>query len=139
MRVCGFDLSGSEAIVAVLDGEPTEFRVTNTAVRKIPLRDEKDSEAVKDFYRLIAAFLREASSDLLAIRQRPGSGKFAAGGVTFKMEALIQHAADQQVVFVSPQKIAKWFKAQPIALPAELTKYQEDAFRTAIVALQDNG
>jgi hypothetical protein len=138
VRICGCDLSGSDAVVVVLDGNPSGFEVVS-ATSKFSLRDAKDTQAVKDLLRLLGSYFREMRIDVIAIKQRAERGRFAGGATTFKVEGLIQAAAEQEVIFLTPQLISRRTKEVDVALPHNLHKYQIGAFQTALVALQEHG
>jgi hypothetical protein len=120
MKVCGIEIKGSEAIIAVatLDGQ---------ALSHFTLATKKIAQ--------VASFVRENSIDRIAIKKRSKKGEFAGGPTTFKIEGVFQLLENCEVTLLSPQTINAQAKKHNFELPGTLNKYQHEAFKAACSAL----
>ena len=136
MRGCGVAFSGSDAVMTVLEGDADEWLVVHATPRRLSVSDIFDTAAVKNFQVQVRAFLAEQAPDVVVVKKRATSGKFAGGAASFRMGGVVQVTAEVPVEFVSPQAIAKCVKNEPVALPSGLNRYQEEAFRAAYTWLR---
>ncbi|HDZ39399.1 MAG TPA: DUF3010 family protein, partial [Marinobacter sp.] len=90
MLVCGVELSGSDAVVCLLNLEMGQFSLPESKVRKITLKKNHTGEDLRQFQAAFAEFLAEHDVKKVAIKERMPKGKFAGGAISFKMEAAIQ-------------------------------------------------
>jgi hypothetical protein len=134
-KVCGVEIKGSEAILAIAEVVDDEIRHVAVDTRKLPLRDDESSEHVKSFVELVRGFARDNGLDQIAIKKRSKKGEFAGGPVTFKIEGLIQSIDDCAVDLISPQTIGAANRKHEFDLPSTLNKYQHEAFLTACASL----
>jgi hypothetical protein len=141
MRCCGVDISGTDLIIAIVDGDAGGYSYTSTKPSKIKLSDDEDQASVRSFYDTVKDFMRVNHIELVAIKKRAGKGRFAGGSVTFKIEALLQVMTDCQVRLYAPTTIAAKTKSLKLSVPKEVFAYQKDAYLTACCALesQDTG
>jgi len=132
MRICGIELKGNEARLAVV--EVTDHRIDHVglATKKIPLVDGDCSIQVKSFKDTFESFCRENSIDKVVIKKRGKKGEYAGGPDTFKLEGVIQVSNVPEVTLISPQSIAAMQKKNPVDFPDDLNKYQHNAFLTCI-------
>ncbi|MFU2326901.1 DUF3010 family protein [Pseudomonas sp. NFX98] len=135
MKVCGIEIKGSEAIIAVasLDGTALSHAALNT--KKIALDDDDEAANVKLFAAQVASFVRENSIDRIAIKKRGKKGEFAGGPTTFKIEGVFQLLENCEVTLLSPQTITAQCKKFSVELPETLNKYQHEAYKAACSAL----
>ncbi|MBV4473130.1 DUF3010 family protein [Pseudomonas botevensis] len=135
MNICGIEIKGSEAIIAVasLDGASLSHVALNT--KKIALDDDDETANVKLFAAQVASFVRENSIDRIAIKKRSKKGEFAGGPTTFKIEGVFQLLDGCEVTLVSPQTINAQIKKHNVELPGTLNKYQHEAYKAACSAL----
>ncbi|MGY2189650.1 hypothetical protein D3C81_1116070 [compost metagenome] len=135
MKVCGIEIKGSEAIIAVasLDGTALNHATLNT--KKIALDDDDEAANVKLFAAQVASFVRENSIDRIAIKKRGKKGEFAGGPTTFKIEGVFQLLENCEVTLLSPQTITAQCKKFSVELPETLNKYQHEAYKAACSAL----
>ncbi|AOE62661.1 DUF3010 family protein [Pseudomonas corrugata] len=135
MIICGIEIKGSEAIIAVasLDQQALSHVALNT--RKIALDDDDEAANVKAFAARIQAFVAENAIERIAIKKRSKKGEFAGGPTTFKIEGVFQLLEGCDVTLLSPQTINAQHKKHDFALPATLNKYQHEAYKTACAAL----
>lgn len=131
MIVCGVDIKAKESVLAVVQTDPNEWKHVQCDTKKLALRDDRDAELLASMKSAIEEFARDNKVDVFAIKSRLATGPRAAGGVTFKIEALFQ-LSGIPVVFVSPQAIAKLAKTNVGGLPKSVLAYQTDACRAGI-------
>ncbi|NMZ42484.1 DUF3010 family protein [Pseudomonas proteolytica] len=132
MTLCGIEIKGSEAIIAVAAPDLTHVTL---ATKKIALEDDDEAANVKAFASQVAAFVRDNDITRIAIKKRSKKGEFAGGPTTFKIEGVLQLLDGVEVTLLSPQTINAQYKKHNFELPATLNKYQHEAFKTACSAL----
>lgn len=135
MTICGIELKGSEALLALasLDaGQPVHMATT---IKKIGIEDDEDAAQVRDFAARVQAFVGEHGVTHVAIKKRSKKGDFAGGPVTFKLEGLLQMLQGCEVHLVSPQTIAAQGKKHDFTPPAGLNKYQHEAWKSACAVM----
>ena len=132
MTLCGIEIKGSEAIIAVAAPDLTHVTM---ATKKIALEDDDEAANVKAFAHQVAAFVRDNGITRIAIKKRSKKGEFAGGPTTFKIEGVLQLLDGVEVTLLSPQTINAQNKKHDFALPATLNKYQHEAFKAACSAL----
>ena len=132
MTLCGIEIKGSEAIIAVAAPDLTHVTM---ATKKIVLEDDDEAANVKAFASQVAAFVRDNGITRIAIKKRSKKGEFAGGPTTFKIEGVLQLLDGVEVTLLSPQTINAQYKKHNFELPATLNKYQHEAFKTACSAL----
>ncbi|MBC3338445.1 DUF3010 family protein [Pseudomonas proteolytica] len=132
MTLCGIEIKGSEAIIAVAAPDLTHVTM---ATKKIALEDDDEAANVKAFASQVAAFVRDNGITRIAIKRRSKKGEFAGGPTTFKIEGVLQLLDGVEVTLLSPQTINAQYKKHNFELPATLNKYQHEAFKTACSAL----
>ncbi|PWB31088.1 DUF3010 domain-containing protein [Pseudomonas sp. SDI] len=135
MKICGIEIKGSEALLALVgleDGAPSHLGV---ATKKLALDDDEDAAQVKAFAAQARAFVAEHGVDTLAIKKRSKKGDFAGGPTTFKIEGILQLLDNCAVELVSPQTASAQAKKHNLELPASLNKYQHEAYKSACALL----
>ena len=132
MTLCGIEIKGSEAIIAVAAQDLTHVALPS---KKIALDDDDEAANVKAFASQVAAFVRDNGITRIAIKKRSKKGEFAGGPTTFKIEGVLQLLDGVEVTLLSPQTINAQNKKHNFELPVTLNKYQHEAFKTACSAL----
>lgn len=135
MKICGIEIKGSEAIIAVASFDGQALGHVALATKKIALEDDDEAANVKAFAAQVSAFVRENGISRIAIKKRSKKGEFAGGPTTFKIEGVFQLLDGVEVTLLSPQTINAQNKKHDFALPATLNKYQHEAFKAACSAL----
>lgn len=131
MRICGVDIRGRDAILAIVSSDDeSNLTHVNSTSRKLELPDDRNSEQLKVMHRTIKAFALEHGIERFVIKTRNGTGPMASGGVTFKIEGLFQ-LSDTPVDFVSPQALGQFSKKNAGARPSSVKAYQKDAYLAA--------
>lgn len=132
MKICGVELKGSEARLAVVKKTDKGFEHVDVATKKIPLVDGECSIQAKSFMDTFESFCRDNAIEMICIKKRGKKGEYAGGPDTFKMEGIIQVSNVPEVSLISPQSIAAMQKREEIEIPDELNKYQHSAYLTGI-------
>ena len=136
MIICGIELSGSEARLALIKGTKSDFAYVEVEPRKLVLTNDEDPIEVKAFCGSLFAFFRENDVTLVAIKKRGKKGDYAGGPVSFKLEALAQLYDNCPVKLIAPQTISAAQKRHSLFIPESLRKYQHTAFQTAFSVLK---
>lgn len=139
MIICGVELSGSDAVVCLLNLDHGQFSLPESKVRKLTLKKNHTRADLQAFQASFAAFLSDYGVQKVAIKERMPKGKFAGGAISFKLEAAIQliSEVDVDVTLLSPAQIKSTLKENPLPIPFSetgLKVFQESAFVVAFVA-----
>lgn len=138
MIICGVELTGSDAVVCLLNLDRGQFILPECRIRKLSLNKNHTREDLKQFQAAFAELMAEYDVTGVVIRERMPKGKFAGGAISFKMEAAIQliSSVDLEVRLLPPALIKSTLAARPLPIPfAEtgLKAFQETAFVAAYV------
>ncbi len=134
MRVCGVEIQGSEAVIALLALDKGLFELPECRTRKFILRDDADQAQLSKFQFEVAKLVEDYKIEKLIIKSRPHKGKFAGGAVGFKIEAALQLIKGVNVEFINGNEIKEQMKRNPVAIDFTVTglkKFQETAFNSA--------
>ncbi|ASJ73312.1 DUF3010 family protein [Granulosicoccus antarcticus] len=137
MRICGVDLTGSEAVICLLVKGNGDFNLPECRVRKLVLKKGHTREDLRQFQLDFAGLMSEYSVDKVVIRERMPKGKFAGGAISFKLEAALQLIPDLDVTLMQPSQINSVLAENPAGIKfseTELKIFQEVAFKTAYAA-----
>ncbi len=137
MRICGVELSGSDAVICLLHLDQGQFDMPDCRVRKLTLKKEHTREDLQQFQFAFTKLMGDYSVNKVAIRERMTKGKFAGGAISFKLEAAIQLITDLDVAVLSPTQIKSALSEKPIPIPFSdtgLKVFQEAAFKVAYAA-----
>ncbi|WP_419904560.1 DUF3010 family protein [Kiloniella sp.] len=136
MKLCGIELKGNEAVLAVLENTGEGPKHLDLPPRKIALGDSDKASEIVAFQNKIVEFFQANSISKIIIKKRAKKGKFAGGPDTFKMEALIQITTQfvpgLEVFLVTPQALAAMEKKNDIGMPVTLNKYQHVAYLSGV-------
>ena len=135
-RICGIELKGNAAIVVILEGEPDNFKILPTKLKKIKLEDSTSQEDVQSFSKAINSFFKINKIDRIGIKGRATKGKFAGGSVSFKMEGLIQNT-DFSVSIIHGLTMKSKLKNQDVEFVGVLN-YQIEAMKMAYCLMLEN-
>lgn len=140
MRICGVQISGSTANLAVVSsGEAGGVTFHPCHTRKIALEDEKSGDSLRAFLATITAFAHENEVEGFCIKQRASGGQRGAGGASFKVEALVQMVPGIPTYFANPVALSKFAKTNVAGLPDGLQNYLTDAYRCGAFQLKKLG
>ena len=135
MTICGIEIKGSEAIIALASQGNQALTHVALATKKIALEDDDEAANVKAFATQVKAFVQANGIERIAIKKRSKKGEFAGGPTTFKIEGVFQLLEGVEVTLLSPQTINAQNKKHNFELPATLNKYQHEAYKAACSAL----
>ncbi|TKK12812.1 DUF3010 domain-containing protein [Pseudomonas fluorescens] len=135
MIICGIEIKGSEAIIAVASLDNQALTHVALATKKIALDDDDEAANVKAFAAQVKAFVQANGITRIAIKKRNKKGEFSGGPTTFKIEGVFQLLEGVEVTLLSPQTINAQYKKHTFDLPATLNKYQHEAYKTACSCL----
>ena len=136
MRICGIELTGSDAVVCLLNKDQGLFSLPETKVRKLTLKKDHTRADLQRFQAEFTHFLKDNEVEKVFIKERMQKGKFAGGAISFTLEATIQLIADAdiEVAMLSPTQIKALMADNPLPIPFSdtgLKQFQEQAFTTA--------
>lgn len=140
MRICGVQISGSAANLAVVSPDGAggvAYHPCHT--RKIILEDEKSADSLRAFLNAITAFAHENQVEGFCIKQRASGGRLGASGASFKVETLVQLVPDLPTYFANPVALSKFAKTNVAGLPDGLQNYLADAYRSGAFQLKKLG
>ncbi|MEA3405209.1 MAG: DUF3010 family protein [Pseudomonadota bacterium] len=133
MLVCGVELTGSEAIVSLLQENEGMFYMPECRVRRIQCKNVDSASELKYFQKTFEKLAEDYKIDHVVIKERMKKGKFAGGADGFKLEAALQ-LSDLSVSLLSSTQLKANLKHYPMPITfAEtgLKKFQETSFTTA--------
>lgn len=136
MRICGVELTGSDAVVCLLNKDQGLFSLPETRIRKLTLKKDHTRADLQAFQSELVDFLKEHEVERVVIRERMQKGKFAGGALSFKLEATIQLIAEPgiDVILLTPTHIKAILSENPLPVvfaDTGLKVFQEGAFLTA--------
>jgi hypothetical protein len=139
MRICGVELTGSDAVICLLNLENQQFNIPDCRARKLSIPKEHNQYDIKQFQAAFVQLMKDYKVNKIAIKGRLPKGKFAGGAVSFKLEACIQLIADIDVIVITSSQAKAVLGENPLQIPfadTELKGFQEAAFVTAYIAHQ---
>ncbi len=139
MRICGVDLTASDAVICLLVQANGALNLPECRVRKLTLKKLHSTDDLRLFQLEFAKLVSEYSVDKVVIRARMPKGKFAGGAISFKLESAIQLIPDLDVSLISASQIKSALSEYPLSIKFSetgLKVFQETAFKTAYAAAQ---
>jgi hypothetical protein len=136
MKICGVDIKGSQARLAIVEGDGESFSLTESDPKRVDLDDDESTAHVRSFAEVFHSLIRDHKIDHVGIKKRNKRGEYAGGPITFKIEGILQLLDGCEVHLLAPATIAASLRKKPAQKPAALLKYQEAAFETAVALLR---
>ena len=138
MIVCGVELTGSDAVLCLLNMDRGQFNLPECKVRKLSLPKNHSREDLQRFQGAFAELMAEYAVSSVAIKERMPKGKFAGGAISFKLEAAIQliSGVELTVTTLPPALIKSTLASNPLPIgfaDTGLKAFQETAFIAAYV------
>jgi hypothetical protein len=130
MKTCGIEIDNDKVIIVAIEEYGDGIVELNEHSAKLQLENHEDSENIKQFSDLIHSQLDTIDADLTCIIKRQMKGPYAAGGLSFKIESLIQCYRPKDIKLVALQTIKAYFKKHSQDLKPKY-KYQENALLAA--------
>jgi hypothetical protein len=137
MRICGVDLTSSDAVICLLELDKGQFILPDCRVRKLTLKKAHNTEDLRQFQSDFAKLMSDYSVDKVVIRERMPKGKFAGGAISFKLESAIQLIPELKVSILTPSQIKSAISDNPLPVSfanTGLKVFQEVAFKAAYAA-----
>ena len=136
MRICGIELTGSDAVVCLLNRDQELFNLPDSRFRKLTLKKDHTGADLQRFQKELVQFLGDYKVERVVVKERLQKGKFAGGAISFKLEAAIQliDEADLEVHLISATQIKAILADNPLPIhfsETGLKQFQEGAFTTA--------
>lgn len=124
-KVLGVEFAGSQMVWVLVDEDPISSG-------NLKLTATRDNKAMAEFRASLDALLEQLNPDVIAVKEKPESGRMQAGGAALKMEGVLLSIATAEFDFVSGRRINAILDA------AEGLKEKEKvAYKAAISALKN--
>ena len=139
MRVCGVELIGNEAIIAIMQLKDGLYDVPTVRANKFVLTDPINTQPLQKFQFDFLQLMNDYKVDAVVIKQRALKGKYAGGTLTFKMEAALQLIEGIKVQVLCTSYIKDGLsqaQVTPDPLELGLKKFQNHAMLTAFSYLE---
>jgi hypothetical protein len=141
MKVCGVELKGNEAIICVMTKEDGLYNIPHIRVPRISLVDAADAEQVRKFQFDFRKLMQDYKIETVVIKGRALKGKFAGGGIGFKLEGAIQLIDELHVEILSGSYIKSTLAKTQVDIDFRdtgLKQFQETAFQTVFTYLENH-
>ncbi|HIP75826.1 MAG TPA: DUF3010 family protein [Psychromonas hadalis] len=139
MRVCGVELIGNEAVIAIMQLKDGLYDVPSVRANKFVLVDPINTQPLQKFQFDFLQLMNDYKVDAVVIKQRALKGKYAGGSLTFKMEAALQMIEGIKVQVLCTAYIKEGLsnaQVTPDPLEVGLKKFQKHAMLTAFAYLE---
>lgn len=134
MKICGVELKGTEAVICLLSYKDGLFSIPDCRVRKIDFSKQNKTSDIRYFQNTFAKLAEDYKIEKVVIKERPLKGKFAGGGLGFKMEAAIQLIGNMDVELINATDLKASLKRNPVTVAFSETGlkiFQQHAFEVA--------
>ena len=141
MRVCGVELAGNDANIALMNLENGLIQLPDCRTRKLSLQKTATAHELKYFQKSFAQLVQDYKIETIVIRQRPMKGKFAGGAIGFKLEAALELLNGVQVIVILPTEIKTALKESRVFIEFSetgLKGFQKSAFETALAYMSQH-
>lgn len=105
MKILGIEFASSDMNYVAVEGEGDAYSVVSSS--RMTLGGTRDRDSLVAFQDAAKTLLNEIDPDLLAIKEKPESGKMRGGAASLKMEAIVIANASCPVDFVSGHRVNK--------------------------------
>ncbi|GAB56265.1 hypothetical protein GPUN_2150 [Glaciecola punicea ACAM 611] len=137
MKICGIEIKGTEAVICLLSYQDGLFTIPDCRVRKVDFSKENKTSDIRYFQSTFAKLTEDYKINKVIIKERPLKGKFAGGGLGFKMESAIQLISSLDVELMSATALKESLKRNPVTVSfgeTGLKIFQQNAFEIAYAA-----
>lgn len=134
MVICGVEISGNDAIIALLKVEEDMFYLPECRVNRIQCRNSDSQEDLIYFQKTFSKLVEDYKVEQVVVKARLKKGKFAGGADGFKLEAALQLIQNLKVHIMDNTELKENMKRYPLPITFNetgLKKYQETAFNAA--------
>lgn len=139
MRVCGVELVGNEAVIAIMQLKDGLYDVPKVRANKLSLVDAINTDPLKKFQFDFSQLMKDYKVDTVVIKQRALKGKYAGSPLSFKIEGALQLMSDINVYVISSAYIKEGLanaQATPNVIELGLKRFQEQAMLSAFGYLE---
>ena len=125
--ICGMDIKGSEAIIALCDIVDGELSYIENKFKKIAL-DARDQDNFQSFYVTFSSFIKQNNIEKIYLKKPVDKGQQTAGANAFRIEALL-NLSTVPVVSVHAITITRFLQKNSMSINnyAKSTQYQSGA------------
>lgn len=141
MRVCGVELAGNDANIALMNLENGLIQLPDCRTRRLSLQKAATAHELKYFQKSFAQLVQDYKIETIVIRQRPMKGKFAGGAIGFKLEAALELLNGVQVIVLPPTEIKTALKESRVFIEFSetgLKGFQKSAFETGLAYMSQH-
>jgi hypothetical protein len=128
MKVLGIEYSSNKLHYVLVEEHGEDFQVLQS--NRLMLTETRSRDALVAFQNAILTLYNSTTPNLIAIKEKPESGKMPAGAAALKMEGITLANAPCPVEFISGARIN-----QCTASWGALPKYLEPALKAAVASL----
>lgn len=132
---CGIDIAARRAIFVFLTLEEGQVVDVTGSDTQLKVENPDHPEDLRRFRRDAKALFDVRQPDRIAIVARRKGGRFAAGGATFKLEALLQLYEPTAVALVAPVMLRRFSKERRPTIAPHFS-YQKNAYLLARFLLE---
>jgi hypothetical protein len=126
----GIEITARKAVFVFLAQTDAGVADITGALRPLAIGDDEDATEVKRFCAAAHAVLDRFRPDRIALIQRRRSGPFASGGLTFKIEGLLQLYPHGALQIISTQQLRDYARDTQVVLKPRFA-YQRNAYWAA--------
>jgi len=128
MNIIGIELESNRMNYVVIRKVDNSFEIISS--NRIVLSNTRERNALIAFQDAVKSLFNASNPEVIAIKEKPESGRLRAGAASMKMEGIILANAPCKVDFVSGRRIN-----QSDATAEELYGYLQTALKTAHSAM----
>jgi len=134
MKTCGIEIDNDTAIFVGLEKRNDNTIEINEHSTKLTLTNHESASVIKEYVDLIHSQLDTLNPDKIAIIKRQIKGRYSSGGLSFKIEGLIQTYKGMDVELIPMPTIKAFVKKNPLSINPDF-KYQDNALSAAYYLL----
>ena len=128
MRALGIELEGSKLCYVLVESNGDEFAVKTR--NSLVLTATRSPESLRSFQAAVATMFNVIGPEIVAIKEKPESGRMQAGSAALKMEGIVLANSPVEVDLVSGARV------NAVADCDDIAKYQQAAYKSAVSALR---
>lgn len=130
MKSLGIEFDSNKLHYVLIKGSADDFKVVQG--NRFTLGDTRSPDALMAFQDAIKTLFNSTAPDIIAIKEKPESGRMRAGSASLKMEALTLANSPCRVVFISGARINKCGSSDQ-----GLYGYLQPALKAAVITLEE--
>ncbi|MFB9886987.1 DUF3010 family protein [Balneatrix alpica] len=130
MRVCGVELKGNEAVVAMVALDRGLYHWLPCRTNKFTLRVDNQVDEIRKFQYAFSKLLHDYQIEQVVVLERPHKGRFMGSAMSFKLEAAIQLIKEVPTALISHADVNNFVDEHPLP-EVGLKAFQRQAFLSA--------